>query len=163
MRFTLIDRIVELKPKESIRAVKALSLSEEYLADHFPLFPVMPGVLMLQTATETAAWLIHKSTEFSQSIVVLKEARNVKFAEFVEPGQVLAVTAEITKTNENLTTVSARGTVGSQLAVSAKLVMEHFNLADKFPSRAPQDAGIHREMRELFDILYQPQGDVPAA
>ena len=42
MRFTLLDRIVEVEPGKSITAVKAVSLSEEYLADHFPRFPVLP-------------------------------------------------------------------------------------------------------------------------
>jgi 3-hydroxyacyl-[acyl-carrier-protein] dehydratase len=47
MRFTLLDRILQLDPGSRIVAVKNLSLAEEYLADHFPRFPVMPGVLML--------------------------------------------------------------------------------------------------------------------
>ena len=49
MRFHLLDRIVEVRPGEALRAVKNLTLGEEYLADHFPTFPVMPGVLMLET------------------------------------------------------------------------------------------------------------------
>ena len=48
MRFHLVDRILEVQPGQSLRAVKNLTLGEEYLADHFPTFPVMPGVLMLQ-------------------------------------------------------------------------------------------------------------------
>ncbi len=52
MRFNLIDRIVETRPGQSLRAVKNLTLGEEYLADHFPTFPVMPGVLMLETLVE---------------------------------------------------------------------------------------------------------------
>jgi 3-hydroxyacyl-[acyl-carrier-protein] dehydratase len=47
MRFTLIDRVLAVDPGKSITAIKALSLAEEYLGDHFPRFPVMPGVLML--------------------------------------------------------------------------------------------------------------------
>ena len=50
MRFTLLDRITQLEPGVRIEAVKNLSLAEEYLADHFPLFPVMPGVLMRRAA-----------------------------------------------------------------------------------------------------------------
>ncbi|HEX5445871.1 MAG TPA: 3-hydroxyacyl-ACP dehydratase FabZ family protein, partial [Pirellulales bacterium] len=95
MRFTLIDRIVDLQPGAKIRAVKNLSLAEEYLADHFPGFPVLPGVLMLEAMTQAAAWLVRVSDDFAHSMVVLKEARNVKYNQFVEPGQTLSVTAEL--------------------------------------------------------------------
>ncbi len=44
MKFVLIDKITALKPRESLSAVKSVSLAEEYLADHFPIFPVLPGV-----------------------------------------------------------------------------------------------------------------------
>ena len=54
MRFTLLDRIVEVEPGKSITAVKAVSLSEEYLADHFPRFPVLPGVFMLEAMTQAS-------------------------------------------------------------------------------------------------------------
>ena len=57
MRFTLVDRILELQAGQEITAVKNLSLAEEYLADHFPLFPVLPGVLMLEAMTQAGAWL----------------------------------------------------------------------------------------------------------
>ena len=57
MRFNLIDRIVEVRPGRGLQAVKNLTLGEEYLADHFPTFPVMPGVLMLETLVEAGAWL----------------------------------------------------------------------------------------------------------
>ena len=60
MRFVLIDRIVEVRPGQSLVAVKNLSLAEEYLADHFPGFPVMPGVLMLEALTQAGAWLIRR-------------------------------------------------------------------------------------------------------
>ena len=55
MHFTFVDRVLQLQPGVSITTVKCLSLAEEYLADHFPRFPVMPGVLMLQAMTEAGA------------------------------------------------------------------------------------------------------------
>src|SRR5262245_21395086 len=57
MRFHLIDRIDRWESGKSLFASKYLALGEEYLADHFPQFPVMPGVLMLQACVESAAWL----------------------------------------------------------------------------------------------------------
>src|ERR1044071_7015276 len=95
MRFNLIDRIVEVVPGKSLRAVKNLTLGEEYLADHFPTFPVMPGVLMLQTLVESAAWLLRLSEAFQHSIIVLREARNVKYGTFMQPGKQMNVEVEL--------------------------------------------------------------------
>src|SRR5205823_3153593 len=95
MRFNLIDRIVEVKPSHSLRAVKNLTLGEEYLADHFPSFPVMPGVLMLQTLVEAGAWLLRLSDDFRHSLVVLREARNVKYGTFMEPGRQMQIAVEL--------------------------------------------------------------------
>ena len=69
MRFVLTDRIVELKSGESLTALKNLSLAEEYLADHFPGFPVMPGVLMLESLTQAGAWLVREMEDFAHSII----------------------------------------------------------------------------------------------
>ena len=61
MRFILIDKVVSLQAGKQIKAVKNVSLSEEYLADHFPTFPVLPGVLLLEGLIESASWLVRKS------------------------------------------------------------------------------------------------------
>src|SRR6266550_2104535 len=95
MRFHLVDRLLELEPGKKIRTVKNLTLAEEYLADHFPRFPVMPGVLMLQTLVESAAWLLRLTEDFRHSVIVLREAKNVKYGTFMEPGRTLTVTAEL--------------------------------------------------------------------
>ncbi|MHB0959235.1 MAG: 3-hydroxyacyl-ACP dehydratase FabZ family protein [Pirellulaceae bacterium] len=156
MRFLLIDRITDLREGDSITAIKVLTLAEEYLADHFPRFPVMPGVMMLESMYQACAWLVRKSEDFEHSIVVLREARNVKFSSFVEPGQVLAVKATIVKQDETTTTLKAEATVDGKTAVSAKLVLERYNLADRYPTRAASDAFTKRQMREQFNLLYWP-------
>src|SRR6201993_5397916 len=95
MRFNLVDRIVEVQPGKALRAFKNLTLSEEYLADHFPTFPVMPGVLMLETLVEAGAWLLRVTDDFRHSVLVLREARNVKYGTFMEPGRQMKVTVEL--------------------------------------------------------------------
>ena len=107
MRFNQLDRIVELCEQERIVAIKSLSLAEEYLQDHFPRFPVMPGVLMLESLFQASAWLIRKSEDFEHAVVLLKEARNVKFSGFVEPGQQLTISSKIMKQDSTLTTLQA--------------------------------------------------------
>lgn len=156
MRFTLIDRVVDLTPGVRITAVKNLSLAEEYLADHFPGFPVMPGVLMLEAMTQAAAWLIRVSEDFAHSTVVLKEARNVKYANFVEPGQTLTVTVEILSQDDRETKVKAHGAVDGQNTVSARLTLERYNLADTDPDRADADEVVKQKMRELLSIMHRP-------
>jgi 3-hydroxyacyl-[acyl-carrier-protein] dehydratase len=156
MRFTLIDRITGLKAGDEISAVKNVSLAEEYLQDHFPLFPVLPGVFMLEAMTEAAAWLIRFTDDFAHSVVTLKEARNVKYADFVEPGNTLTVTAKIVKHEERMVSLKADGTVDGRPHVSARLVLERYNLSDTNPPDAELDEYSIAEMRKLFDRLYRP-------
>lgn len=156
MRFTLIDRVTELDPGSRITAVKNLSLGEEYLADHFPGFPVMPGVLMLEAMTQAGAWLIRASEDFEHSMVLLKQAANVRFAHFVKPAQTLEVHAQITGQDERETKIKAEGKVNGKPTVSARLVLVRYNMADEDPSHADSDAYVIGKLRELFAVLWEP-------
>jgi 3-hydroxyacyl-[acyl-carrier-protein] dehydratase len=157
MRFTLLDRVVAIEPGKSITAIKAVSLAEEYLADHFPRFPVLPGVFMLEAMTQAAAWTIRLGEDFAHSIVVLRAARNVKYGDFVEPGRTLTVNAEVLSQDERTTTVKASGSVGARTSLTARLVLERYNIADRRPHGAAIDARVRSEMRRLWAIL-QPGG-----
>lgn len=156
MRFSLIDRILDLQPGHTIKAIKALSLAEEYLQDHFPRFPVMPGVLMLESMFQAARWLVYQTDDFAHPCVLLKEARNVKYADFVEPGQVLFLEATVVKQEGLLTTFKTQGIVGDKVAVSARLVLERKCLATEDPRMLPVDLYAGRRMREIFQLLYHP-------
>lgn len=156
MRFSLIDRIDEIEPGTRLAAVKSLTMAEEYLGDHFPGFPVMPGVLMLEAMTQASAWLVRASEDFCHSFVVLKEARNVKYGQFVEPGQTLSVTAEVLSHGPRETKLKAHGSVEGRTTVSARLVLERYNLADQDPADAWVDEEIRQQMRNLLTLLYQP-------
>src|SRR5216684_2533503 len=111
MRFNLVDEIRQLEPGRKIQAVKNLTLGEEYLADHFPGFPVMPGVLMLQTLVEAGAWLLRITDDFRHSVVVLREARGVKYGTFMEPGRRMVLTAELVEQTPDLVTFKGKGEV----------------------------------------------------
>jgi 3-hydroxyacyl-[acyl-carrier-protein] dehydratase len=160
MRFTLLDRIVQLEPGAQITAMKCLSLAEEYLGDHFPLFPVMPGVLMLEAMTQAGAWLVRAGEDFAHSIVVLKEARNVKFSNFVAPGQTLTVTAEIMGQDERQTKLKAQGVVDGEVQLSGRLVLERYNLAEAGLGSAAADLQIKQNLKKLFALLYRDHAQV---
>jgi len=157
MRFTLIDRVVEIEPGRSITAVKTVSLSEEYLADHFPRFPVLPGVLMLEAMTQAAAWTIRLGEDFAHSIVVLRSARNVKYGDFVEPGRSLTVRAEVLSQDEATTKIKASGSVGERTSLTARLVLERYNLADRVPHGAAIDVRVRAELRKAWSVLHRAE------
>ena len=153
MRFCLIDRITSLEPGRELSAVKTLSLAEEYLADHFPDFPVLPGVLILEALTQAAAWLIRVSEDFQHSMVVLREAKRVRFGQFVEPGQTLHVKVEIVSQDDRLTEVKAEGRLDGRHSVNARIILERYNLADRDPHCRSLDDSIKRDLKKLFGII----------
>ncbi len=153
MRFNLVDEIRQLEPGRKIQAVKNLTLGEEYLADHFPGFPVMPGVLMLQTLVEAGAWLLRLTEDYRYSMIVLREAKNVKYGHFMEPGRQMIVTAEMTDRNGKLASFKAKGEIEANLAISARVTLETYNLRDQDPALESTDQKLIAHFRELYRLL----------
>src|SRR5262245_656051 len=155
MRFHLIDRILELEPGKRIRMVKNLTLGEEYLADHFPTFPVMPGVLMLQTLVEGSAWLLRATEDFRHSVIVLREARNVKYGNFMQPGHSMIITVEAVDFAPGTETATFKGKaeMAGSSTVSAKFTVGRYNLRDRNPALAAVDERIVAELRRHYRIL----------
>ena len=152
MKFHLVDRIEHLEPGESIVATKCLSAAEEYLADHFPTFPVMPGVLMLEACVQTAAWLVRLATDWQTSMVVLQRARNIRYASFVAPGHTLRVEATVGKWADGIYGFRCTGTVDGNTAVGGRIDLRAFNLADTDPALQDADAEIVGEMKQRFGL-----------
>ena len=155
MKFNLIDRIEEISDQRLV-AVKYVSLAEEYLADHFPTFPVLPGVLMLEAMTQAAGWLLHQRSGFAKSMAVLKEARNIKYGTFVAPGNALRVEVETIKISDAGGTFKASGSVNGQTAVSGRLELAYFNLAAKQPQIGQEvDRRLTEHNRGRWALLLQ--------
>ncbi|MFO0842856.1 MAG: 3-hydroxyacyl-ACP dehydratase FabZ family protein [Gemmataceae bacterium] len=158
MRFHLIDRIVEVQPGRSLAAYKNLTLGEEYLADHFPTFPVMPGVLMLQTLVEAGAWLLRLGEDFRHSVIVLREVKNIKYGTFMEPGKTMDVSVELVERSDGLATIKGKGEMEGQQTVSARLVLATYNLRDKDASLADTDAALIADLKRQCRFLCRDQG-----
>jgi 3-hydroxyacyl-[acyl-carrier-protein] dehydratase len=157
MRFCLLDRIESLQTGHNITAVRTLTGQEDYLADHFPLFPVMPGVLMLEAMYQASAWLLRVTDDFQYSVVTLKEARSIKYSDFVVPGKTLRVSAELQKRDGRLTTFKTQGIVNGSVAVSGRLLLESYNLAERYPARSASDTRARAKFRNYFERLQGPQ------
>ena len=158
MKFHLVDRILRIEPGKRIVAVKNLSLAEEYLADHFPIFPVMPGVLMLESLVQAAAWLIRIDQDWSKSLIELAAARNVRYGHFVAPGDSLTTEVEMVDVKDGLIRVKGSGTVGSgAVAVQGKLELRACNVADFCPSAKGADERIIAQLKEQFKLIGGPE------
>src|SRR5690348_7803461 len=159
MRFNLIDRIVAVQPGKSLQAVKNLTLAEEYLADHFPTFPVMPGVLMLETLVEAGAWLLRLTDDFQHSVIVLREARNVKYGTFMEPGRQMAIRVDLVEQDGASATFKGKGEVDGQTTVAARLTLARYNLRDRDPALKSSDERIVQHLRNVYaQLRLKPPG-----
>ncbi len=157
MRFYLVDSIQELEPPRRIVAVKNLTLAEEYLADHFPAYPVLPGVLMLEAMIQSAAWLVRASTDFEKTLILLKEARNVRYGAFVRPGGQLVMEVTAREIGPDASTFKAVGRCRDKTAVQARLTLEHGNVADEDPAGDEIDERLRPFWRERFGLIGGPQ------
>jgi 3-hydroxyacyl-[acyl-carrier-protein] dehydratase len=153
MRFILIDKIISMELGSQIKAIKSLSLAEEYLADHFPTFPVLPGVLLLEGLIESASWLVREGENFAHSMVLLEQARNVKYKSFLAPGARIEYTVEAKAIEENVSSFAGFGLSEGQKIVEARFGLRHFNLADGDSAMAAVDAQVIENMKKIWKLL----------
>jgi 3-hydroxyacyl-[acyl-carrier-protein] dehydratase len=117
MKFHLIDTILEQTP-ERIVAIKQVSLAEEYLADHFPSFPILPGVMMIETMVQAARAML-STNDPGNARLVLGEVKALKFGNMVRPGEALEVEINLQKKNEDGSfTCKGTGTVRRRTAAA---------------------------------------------
>lgn len=151
MRFRQIDKITRLEPGKVIEAQKTLIGDEDYLRDHFPRFAVMPGVLMLEALYQASALLVRATDNYNHGLVVLRLAKNVKFADFVQPGQTLTITSELVKFEENQYVLKATGKKGDVTTVSGRLTIECLSST----AESPVDEYASEYMRHLTNQLQE--------
>jgi 3-hydroxyacyl-[acyl-carrier-protein] dehydratase len=164
VKFILVDSLVSLEPGKRIVMSKNVSMAEEYLADHFPNFPVLPGVMMLEAAVQAAAWLVRTTTDFAHALVVLKEARGVRYGNFVAPGQTLTVAADAVEIAATRSDFKVKGTLpNGATAITARIELAHVNLADTDAAmKKVDDLAVAAQRERWQTILQGSPGTAPA-
>jgi len=153
MRFILIDKVISLDKGKQIKAVKNVTLAEEYLADHFPDFPVLPGVLLLEGLIESASWLVRETENFAHSMILLEHARNVKYRSFLAPGSQIEYSVEAKTIEQDVSSFSGFGSSDGERIVEARFGLRHFNLASREAKMASVDAAIIENLKKRWKLL----------
>jgi 3-hydroxyacyl-[acyl-carrier-protein] dehydratase len=121
----LVDRVLELEKGKRIRAIKNVSINEQFFLGHFPHRPVMPGVLMLEALAQAAALLSFETlgkTPDDKTVYYFAGIDGARFKRPVEPGDQLTLDVTLDRAKAGIFKYSARALVGEELAVEAQLM-----------------------------------------
>ncbi|MFH0901125.1 MAG: 3-hydroxyacyl-ACP dehydratase FabZ family protein [Pseudomonadota bacterium] len=146
MRYFLIDKVTELVVGEKARGVKNVSLADEYLHDHFPDYPIMPGALIIEAIAQLAGFLLSVTVNQDDAPprrALLVQVRQAKFHQLVGPGDQLDIEVKLVSLLSSAALVKAEALVGNRRAVRAELM---FTL-NEIPSER-----VHEQLRYLYRL-----------
>jgi len=126
MRWIWIDRFLEFHKGKSARAVKNLSLAEDFFADHFPGYPIMPGSLILEGLAQTGGILVGEVNDFQEKVVLAK----IPWARFQREalaGEQLIYDAELLHIRPESAAVHGRATSNGEMIVEAEIFFAHLD------------------------------------
>ncbi|NPV84263.1 MAG: 3-hydroxyacyl-ACP dehydratase FabZ [Candidatus Aminicenantes bacterium] len=120
--FLLVDRVMELKPGESILALKNVTYNEPFFTGHFPGLKLMPGVLIVEALAQAGGILLyHSLPEPEKVVMVLSKIEEVKFRKPVVPGDQLKLSVQMLRQKAGFFYFSAQATVEGEVAVEGRL------------------------------------------
>lgn len=120
--FLLVDRVLEVEPGKSIRAIKNVSINEPFFQGHFPGQPIMPGVLIVEALAQTAGlMMVYESEEFKGKLGVFAGIEELKFRKQVTPGDALTLEAEMLASKRGI--IKAKVTAGIEGKIAAEGVI----------------------------------------
>ncbi len=146
MRYFLLDKVTELVPGERARGIKNVTLTDEVLHDHFPDYPVLPGVLVIEAAAQLGGFLLemtfNKEGEAPRR-AVLVQIQQAKFYKPAEPGDQITLTATLGPTIEAAAQIKAEATIAGERAMRATIT---------FMLKAIDSERVHEQRRSLYRL-----------
>ncbi|MDK7181958.1 3-hydroxyacyl-ACP dehydratase FabZ [Lacticaseibacillus rhamnosus] len=118
----MIDRVLDLKPGESVVAQKNVSINEQIFQGHFPGNPIFPGVLQIEAMAQAGAIALLSMPDFKGKTAYLGGIKKAKFRHMVRPGDVLRIEVTLEKLIDNAGLGKGKVYVGEDMASSAELV-----------------------------------------
>ena len=120
--FLLVDRITEYEEDKKIVGLKNVSANEPFFAGHFPDYPVMPGVLVVEALAQVGAVAILKKPEYQGKLAFFAGLDKVRFRRQVVPGDTLTLEVEVLKLRGSVGKAFGRAKVGEALACEAEMM-----------------------------------------
>ena len=122
--FLLIDRVIELKPDDRIIALKNVTINEPFFQGHFPVQPVMPGVLIIEAMAQAGGLLAYESGTADNygKLIYFMGMDKVRFRKPVVPGDQLIFDAKILKLRTKAAKMAGRASVDNQVVAEAELM-----------------------------------------
>lgn len=123
--FLLIDRVVEFEVNNFLRGYKNISINEPFFNGHFPIKPVMPGVLILEALAQATGLLAMESapeTQGARSLYYLVGIDKARFKRPVEPGDRLDLEVKLNSTKRGIWIFSTEARVDTALVASAEIM-----------------------------------------
>jgi len=120
--FLLVDRIIELAPRERIVGIKQVSINESFFEGHFPGAPVMPGVLVIEAMAQCGAILaLREIDDRDKKLVLFTGIKEARFRRPVVPGDTLVLEVTALRTGSRIQRMRAEAKVEGQLCADAEL------------------------------------------
>lgn len=151
MRFLLVKTIHTLVPGESIEAEMSLPATEELFQDHFPGFPVVPGVLLTEMMAQAAGKCLN-AQRLPRGNAMLVEVRSAKFRAWVRPDEPIRLFAMIENNAEAFAVAKCHAAVGGRKVCSAELLFSFKPIAEFAPD-------YHDAVLERYLGTHQPAGE----
>lgn len=126
--FLLIDRVLELEPGARAVAEKLVTMNEPFFQGHFPDYPLMPGVLIVEALAQTGSVAALSLEENRSKLGVFAGIDKVRFKRQVRPGDTLRLEVELTKMRRSIGFAHGTATVGGELACEGDLM---FGIIDR--------------------------------
>ena len=123
--FLLVDRVLSCEPGKDITAIKNVTINEPFFGGHFPHYPVMPGVLIIEALAQAAALLTLKTANLQtneDSLYYFVGIDRARFKKPVQPGDQLILKATILRERIGIWKYSARAEVDGRIAAEAELM-----------------------------------------
>lgn len=119
--FLLVDRIIEMEAGQSAVGIKQVSMGEPFFQGHFPDYPVMPGVLIVEALAQVGAVALLASDEHKGKIALFAGIDNVRFRRQVKPGDTLRLETQIGRMRRGIGKGTGRATVDGELAAEGEM------------------------------------------